>query len=104
MSTFQRYRIPTVHLTAMKLVLLVAVADLAAGTTLVLAHASAPAAAMVSASANQQDASRRGAWHEVQQIVFSSFAMQSRVFDISGAGIIRQDAAAPAAGSLFRLY
>ncbi len=83
------------HLTAIKLVLLVIVADLATGATLLLAHASAPAAAMVSASGYQQDAGRRGAWSEVQQIIFSSFATRSRVFDISGAGPTPPTAQAP---------
>lgn len=95
MSTLKHYRFPTLNLTAMKLVVLVAAADLATGATLLLAHASAPAAAMVSASGEQQDASRRGAWNDVQQIIFSSFATRSRVFDISGAGPTTPTAQAP---------
>ena len=102
MSNFQHYRIPSVRLTAMKLVLLVAVADIAAGATLILHHSSAimpdiRAGAPLAAMAYPLDESRSGAWHEVHQTISSSFVARSRLYDMSGAGITRWDATPPSA-------
>lgn len=75
----------------MKLVLLVAAADLAAGATLIVDQASAPAAAWVSASTHEPHASQPGAWHEFGETIASSFAARSRVYYIAGAGLNRKD-------------
>ena len=85
MSTFRYDSIPGTGLKAIKLLLLVAAADLTAGAVLLVDQASAPPAAAVSASAYELHASQHSTWHELGEIIATSFATRSRVYYIAHA-------------------
>lgn len=89
MSIFQHERISNKGLTAIKLVLFVAAADLAVCATLIVDQASAPVTGVLGALGCEPQASQRGAWHELT--IASSFAARSRVYYIAGAGLNRKD-------------
>jgi hypothetical protein len=89
MSTFQLVRMRSLRLTAMRIALIAAVLEVAAGTAVLLHQAdtiiadlgtSEAAVAMIDTAVNPPQKSQSDEWHTVHHIISSSFAKRSQVF------------------------
>jgi len=103
MSSIRVYRVRTARLTAMKMALIVALVDLAAGMSVMLHQpggrmsemgARAEASAVTGAAADTPQGRRGKGWRGIEEAIASGFTGRAQVFDLPGLPVLQRDASA----------